>query len=1107
MASITGTSGNDSILPSGVSSGVTGGPPTSGNDTIFGTFGSDTIDGADGIDALHYEGFFISLPITLTGPGAGFVSKPSGVGRDSFSGIEHLRGGSFGDDFVIRGGLSADHGFDGAAGYNMLDYTGIGIGLVVTVTGAGTGTVTSGLGGMHSFLRFSRLEGGLGDDRITAVPGSGTLEFPVDGNAGHDTIDGQGGTVLMADYRESPRAINANLKTGVVQDGWDGVDTLIDVRSIRTSAFSDTIVGGDSGEIVHVVHDSGSRLLDGGGSTDLGNEVRYASSSSLLIDLGTTPAFGGGFVGRVLKTSTGLSDTLIRVTRAEAGSNWDTLLGSPGDDVLKGGGGSDRLYGRGGYDFARFDTPGVSNPPRRAADVNLTTGIAFDEEGSRDTLQGIEGAIGTHLDDQFSGATALGFWTRSLLQGLNGADTLRGATHAFVATDHDADPAAVRIDLAAADPFAVDGWGRIDTLSNIRAARGSGFNDTLQGGSAGEWLTGGRGDDSIAGLAGEDRLFGDDGADTILGGADADSIVGGAGGDSLTGGTGADRFVFALGATPGAASRAENPDVITDFNQVEGDYLHITTDVAMPVRQIAYAGALAAPLPALPADLALPAFMQPALYQALPLYWVPHSAQGGWYVVDENRDGLLQAAEFAVRIESAVADPGAARFGGAALVTHAGDAADDTIFMAGGAAGTALGLEGNDTIYGSTAFDVMVGGVGHDSYVVRNFQSAIQESAGGGYDIAWVDVSGFVMGPDIEEGRLLRDFSSLTGSDMAEQLVTNRSGNSTLFGMGGDDVLWGSAFSDTLDGGDGDDILRGQGDIDLMIGGSGNDQFVIGSISTRVLELPSDGFDTAWVTSWSWTMDANIEIARLVGQFAEQLWGTVSNDVMVANAGKASVLRGAFGNDYLWGGGFADTLGGEAGDDTINGQGGGADILQGDDGNDVYIVTDAAAKVIEEAIRGTDTVYFLGAGTFNIGANVEQGKLLEAGTGLIANNGANTLVANASGLDSFIDARGGNDTIFGYTGSDTVIGGAGNDTLYTGGGNDIFRVDATGSGFDQIANQGGTVRLEFTEDSDITTLADLAIETGGGNTLVTFGTNTIQVFGAVLGASDFIFSA
>jgi hypothetical protein len=44
MATIYGTSGKDTITPSGVSSGVTGGIPSDADDTIYG-YDDDTIDG------------------------------------------------------------------------------------------------------------------------------------------------------------------------------------------------------------------------------------------------------------------------------------------------------------------------------------------------------------------------------------------------------------------------------------------------------------------------------------------------------------------------------------------------------------------------------------------------------------------------------------------------------------------------------------------------------------------------------------------------------------------------------------------------------------------------------------------------------------------------------------------------------------------------------------------------------------------------------------------------------------------------------------------------------------------------------------------------------
>ncbi|OPY91470.1 MAG: Hemolysin-type calcium-binding repeat (2 copies) [Syntrophus sp. PtaU1.Bin208] len=50
MATIKGTSGDDTITPGYVSPGVTGGIPSGAADTIYGYGGNDTIDGGGGND-------------------------------------------------------------------------------------------------------------------------------------------------------------------------------------------------------------------------------------------------------------------------------------------------------------------------------------------------------------------------------------------------------------------------------------------------------------------------------------------------------------------------------------------------------------------------------------------------------------------------------------------------------------------------------------------------------------------------------------------------------------------------------------------------------------------------------------------------------------------------------------------------------------------------------------------------------------------------------------------------------------------------------------------------------------------------------------------------
>ena len=61
------------------------------------------------------------------------------------------------------------------------------------------------------------------------------------------------------------------------------------------------------------------------------------------------------------------------------------------------------------------------------------------------------------------------------------------------------------------------------------------------------------------------------------------------------------------------------------------------------------------------------------------------------------------------------------------------------------------------------------------------------------------------------------------------------SGNNSLDGGAGDDVLIGGSGNDTLTGGSGDDILEGGTGSDFLTGGSGFDTFVLNA---------GDGFST-----------------------------------------------------------------------------------------------------------------------------------------------------------------------------------------------------------------------------------------------------------------------
>jgi len=428
--------------------------------------------------------------------------------------------------------------------------------------------------------------------------------------------------------------------------------------------------------------------------------------------------------------------------------------------------------------------------------------------------------------------------------------------------------------------------------------------------------------------------------------------------------------------------------------------------------------------------------------------------------------------------------------------------------LTGGATNDILdGLGGDDTLNGGAGADLMVGGTGNDQYIIDNAGDTVREFANEGLDTAWVGggASTVTIGANVEIIRMYAAGQFVAGSDTGEIFVTNSTLASTVSGNGGDDEVFVVGTGHTVSGGGGDDIIRGQpGASGSFAGNAGNDQFVITTISTVLMELAAEGIDTAWVAVTGWTNFANVEIVRLAAAGAVTLFGNDGNEDLVANQGEASRLDGNGGIDVLWGSGFADTLNGGAGDDILRGQGG-ADAMAGGAGNDQYVVFDSGASVTELFGEGYDIVYVAGTGSFFIGDNVEEARLVAQGNGLVGNALANLMAGNSSNLASTLDGAGGNDIIFGSTAADQFIGGAGDDTLYSQGGADVFIYNAPGWGVDQIAGFGSGAKLQFTAASGVTAFSQLSLNVAGGNTQVNHANGVVLVFGATLTASDFIF--
>lgn len=322
------------------------------------------------------------------------------------------------------------------------------------------------------------------------------------------------------------------------------------------------------------------------------------------------------------------------------------------------------------------------------------------------------------------------------------------------------------------------------------------------------------------------------------------------------------------------------------------------------------------------------------------------------------------------------------------------DGGDGNDTLDGGLAGDSLfGGAGHDRLIGGEGADTMAGGSGDDIYDLDDAGDQVIEAAAGGFDTV-------IVRTDFNLGTL----SHIEGAQLAEG-----SAGRNLTGSLGNERLVGNSAANVLDGGSGADTLEG---------GAGDDTYLIDNGADRIVEAANGGTDTAIVTvDFSLAAMANVEILKLAD-------GTVANR-----------LTGGVGNDRLVGNGGFNILDGGTGIDT----------LEGGAGSDVFIVDNAADRVIEAAGGGADAIQT--SVSYALSADAEIEYLSCAGSGAIGLTGnafANKLTGNQSA-----------NLLSGALGNDQLSGGLGNDVLSGGAGRDIFVFDTKASkktNFDRVVD-------------------------------------------------------
>jgi Ca2+-binding RTX toxin-like protein len=353
---------------------------------------------------------------------------------------------------------------------------------------------------------------------------------------------------------------------------------------------------------------------------------------------------------------------------------------------------------------------------------------------------------------------------------------------------------------------------------------------------------------------------------------------------------------------------------------------------------------------------------------------------------------------------------------------------------------------------------------------------------------------------------------TLTGGSGGDMLF-GQSENDTLLGKGGFDFLFGGAGDDTLTGGDADDQVFGEAGNDRMIWNPGDD--------TDLFEGGA-GIDTAEVNGGNgdeiFTVTANgtrVRFDRLnPAPFSIDI-GTTENLVLNMNGGNDSfsatgnlaalikiTVDGGAGNDTILGSNGADTLLGGDGNDFIDGQqgndvaglGAGDDVFQWDpgDGNDTV-----------EGGDGTDTMLFngsAGAEEFEVSANGQRARFTRnLGNIVMDLDDVESIDLNALGNTDKItvnDLSGTDVTEINVDLAGTIGGTAGDgqaDVVIANGTNGDDIIDVFGAG-SSVSVLGLSARVNVTNAEGAND--SLVINSGGGDdgiTATTLPANVIKL--------------
>lgn len=837
-----------------------------GNNTLNGAAGADTVVGGNGNDLLYYD----SLDNLFGGLGNDTVTAASlssavylDLSGSKLKSIEYAIGTSLADTLwgsslndTLVGGAGADSLYGGSGNDALIGGAGMDVFLVKPNEGTDTiyadttptdnaSDVVYLAGSKFSDLSFSTT----GNDVVinytseSGYTGGVDLQNWLTQNTTYGAVDANKYRVsrFVTDDKTFSLAVandsNTSLWGTSIDDyilGGTGNDTIL------SYAGSDTIVAGNGDDLIF--YDTSDVILDGGNGNDTLSLTKQTVAT--VIDLGENSNKKYKSIEYVAGSS--LADWIAGTSTAA-----ETLSGAAGADVLWGGTGTfaDSLAGGTGADTFWFGK-------QQGQDIIANDGVqsVSDVVYLYDaSVADLSFAVGTNNLSVYVGASA-GYTDSLTLENWALSNTATASTqnlsrvNTFVTTDMTFSVAIANGATAGATLLGTTG---------VDIVYGSAYDDSLNGGSGADSINGGDGNDIIvfdsvdykvdggsgidtlkaagagafvyladskytsieyiAGTTGSDTLGGTSGAETLEGGSGADILWGGSGDDSLSGGAGSDTYWFGSndGTDTIAADAVNNVSDVVYFGNMNGlvsfsalSFTAGTDDLTISVNEASG--------------------------------YTDKLVLASWMTYNANATTANQS-----RINKFVTSDGTF---GLAVGTDASESLRGTSLADYIQAGA-----GDDTINGLVGKDLIYAGDGND--IITYSTAALVINGGSGNDTLSV--------------------ASATAGTMAYLGQTNVTSVEYLLGSSYADSLAGSINDDTIEGGAGNDILWGMTGSDVLTGGAGVDTYWFGS---------GDGADT--ISSASTNVQDTVYFYNTGSAFS----CTLSGDNLVINYGNGDSL-------------------------------------------------------------------------------------------------------------------------------------------------------------------------------------------------------------------------